>query len=996
MSDVFISYSRKDIAFARLLHQALKDYQLETWIDWQDIPPSADWLAEVYEAIEGSDAFIFIISETSIDSEICGLEIAHAAKHNKRLIPIVIGDIDAGHVPKELAVLNWIFFEETEDAFSKAVNDLITAITVDQAWVKAHTRLENRALEWQRKEQDRSLLLRGSDLNEAETWLTQASGKDPQPTALQTQYALASRAESTRRQRLTLVGVGFAFIVAVALGIFAWTQRNVAVAEGNARATAQSEAQAEAISRATQQAIAEAASTQAVQQKDEAERQANLARSGLFSVESLSHLDDQLSLSLLLGIEAVQQAKTVQSRSSLLSALTYNPNMVRSLHTHEGPASNVAFSPDGDLLVTAGCAQPGPSLGNLTCEQAELLFYNLPSGELLERVDTPHPIFISNLIFSPDGSMLVSSDWNGNIVVWDVEARKPVGDPLFDRFGRILELVFMPDGETFFSSHEYLNTGAGTTMSGELREWDPVTLELVDTIPLTFTVPYSNLTITLDGQYMIAAQQSSTTITLWDLESRERIPGVFEGYEDVVRSMALSPDGNTLVLGNYDGSLMFWDVNLQQLMDESIQAHTDIINDLAFSPDGKMIVSVSVDQTIRLWDATSHEEIGGPFATLGGEISDVDFHPEGRLFTTACADGSITLWSLDAKSSLIQVMSGHNDRVWDADFTSDGQVIASAGADQIVNIWNVSDHPQLLHSLTGDIGQVYALDFSPDDTMLAAGGQLGIQIWDWETGKEILRLMEGHTAPIIGLEFSPDGNVLASGSMDTTILIWDVATGTIIGEPLAGHQATVNDLAFSHDGDLLGSVACVHPDDLYCEGGELILWDLGDEPISSRSISIHAHNVWALAFSPDGETLATGSADETIQLWEVVSLEPVGDPIQGHEGGVTSLAFSPNGEVLASGGLDAEILLTDLGSRQRVGPPLTGHTDVINSLTFSPGGDRLVSVSHDSNVFLWNMEISDWIEMACERAGRNMTQAEWETYFPGEPYRKTCPDLPDG
>ena len=71
MSDVFISYSRKDIAFARLLHGALKDNGLETWIDWQDIPPSADWLAEVYEAIEGSDSFIFIISQTSVDSEIC-------------------------------------------------------------------------------------------------------------------------------------------------------------------------------------------------------------------------------------------------------------------------------------------------------------------------------------------------------------------------------------------------------------------------------------------------------------------------------------------------------------------------------------------------------------------------------------------------------------------------------------------------------------------------------------------------------------------------------------------------------------------------------------------------------------------------------------------------------------------------------------------------------------------------------------------------------------
>lgn len=97
MTDVFISYSRKDIAFARLLHQALNENDLETWIDWQ---------AEVYGAIEGADAFVFVISETSLNSEICGLEIAQAVQHNKRLIPIVIKDVDAGQVPKDLAVLN--------------------------------------------------------------------------------------------------------------------------------------------------------------------------------------------------------------------------------------------------------------------------------------------------------------------------------------------------------------------------------------------------------------------------------------------------------------------------------------------------------------------------------------------------------------------------------------------------------------------------------------------------------------------------------------------------------------------------------------------------------------------------------------------------------------------------------------------------------------------------------------------------------------------------
>ena len=133
MSDVFISYSRKDIAFARLLHSALADNDLETWIDWQDIPPSADWLAEVHEAIEQTDTFIFIISLTSVNSEICNMEIAHAAKHNKRLIPIVINDIDAQSVPSQLAALNWIF-SRTKDELQPAIESLIEAIHTDYDW----------------------------------------------------------------------------------------------------------------------------------------------------------------------------------------------------------------------------------------------------------------------------------------------------------------------------------------------------------------------------------------------------------------------------------------------------------------------------------------------------------------------------------------------------------------------------------------------------------------------------------------------------------------------------------------------------------------------------------------------------------------------------------------------------------------------------------------------------------------------------------------------
>ena len=111
MADTFISYSRKDKEFAHRLQETLAEHERETWLDTKDIPPTAEWLQEIYAAIEKSDAFVFVISPDSTLSEVCQLELAHAVKHHKRLIPILRREAEpapgAGALaPAELAVLS--------------------------------------------------------------------------------------------------------------------------------------------------------------------------------------------------------------------------------------------------------------------------------------------------------------------------------------------------------------------------------------------------------------------------------------------------------------------------------------------------------------------------------------------------------------------------------------------------------------------------------------------------------------------------------------------------------------------------------------------------------------------------------------------------------------------------------------------------------------------------------------------------------------------------
>jgi len=165
--EVFISYSRKDKEFVRRLDEELKRRHREVWVDWEGIPPGDTWEKTIYGAIEATHTFIFVLTPDSIGSEVCGKEIAHAAANNKRLVPIVHRDVAADRVPKSLGELNWIFCRDSDD-FEEATDTLIRALDTDLKWVRAHTRLLTRAIEWDANGRNNSFVLRGEDLRAAE------------------------------------------------------------------------------------------------------------------------------------------------------------------------------------------------------------------------------------------------------------------------------------------------------------------------------------------------------------------------------------------------------------------------------------------------------------------------------------------------------------------------------------------------------------------------------------------------------------------------------------------------------------------------------------------------------------------------------------------------------------------------------------------------------------------------------------------------------------
>lgn len=223
MSDVFISYSRKDKDFISRLYAALLEEGREVWVDWEDIPRGVNFLSEIYTGIDEADTFIIVVSRQSLTSEICNYEIRHAINNNKRIIPLirqrVEGDTEllvagtwflnkqwgeqGGKNWEHLKSLNWLFFDDDEN-FDSEFTILLKCIDEDQPHIKMHTTLGIRVKKWEDERRDKSFLLTGAEIAEAEVWLNAADtqNKQPSPTSSHREFIIESRAADDEQKEL--------------------------------------------------------------------------------------------------------------------------------------------------------------------------------------------------------------------------------------------------------------------------------------------------------------------------------------------------------------------------------------------------------------------------------------------------------------------------------------------------------------------------------------------------------------------------------------------------------------------------------------------------------------------------------------------------------------------------------------------------------------------------------------------------------------------------
>jgi WD40 repeat protein/predicted Ser/Thr protein kinase len=636
---------------------------------------------------------------------------------------------------------------------------------------------------------------------------------------------------------------------------------------------------------------------------------------------------------------------------------------------HDDGVRDVAFSPDGRWVLTAGDdntarvwdAATGAARFDPPLRHGDFILHAsfsrdgrrvvTASADHTARVwdaATGHRVAtlaghagaVRDARFSPDGDRVVTASDDKTARLWDAATGQPVGTPL-RHDGAVVRASFDRDGKRLLTA----------STDGSARVW-PVGAG-PDHVPvrLDHDGPVTDACFGRRGTRVATAGEDGGA-RVWDAATGAPVTAPLR-HHGAVLAVAFSPDGRRVATAGADLAARVWDAQTGQPVTPQLR-HGSPVNCVTFSPDGERVLTGSDDNTARVWDADNGRPVTPPLPH-NGTVRTACFSPDGRRVATAAEDATARVYDLDPPTPPVQPL-GHKGPVWQASFRPDGARVVTAGADGTARVWDATTGRPLA-VLAGHRGAVRGAAFSPDGRrVLTAGADGTARLWDADTGQPGPTLA-GHAGPLHAAAFSADGGRVLTAGDDGRARVWDAATGARLAE-LAGHRAAVLDAAFSPDGRLAatGSV-----------DGSARLWDADTgRPIGPPLH--HRREVVRVAFSPDGGRLATASADQAVGLWEVTATEAVPHATLQHPGPVRDVCFSPDGTRVLTASDDNTARVWDAVSGAPLLPPLR-HTGSVVRARFNAAGTRVVTASEDNTGRVWDAETGDPLTPALRHRG---------------------------
>jgi WD40 repeat protein len=568
--------------------------------------------------------------------------------------------------------------------------------------------------------------------------------------------------------------------------------------------------------------------------------------------------------------------------------------LLRVLRGHEDRVMSVDFSPDGKIVASSGT------------NDGTIRLWEVATGKEMRRLEPKTSITFVR--FAPDGTTLASGTWNKAVYLWDIKTGRQLRR-WEAHAERIFRAAFSPDGNLLATTGWEDKTAClwDVDTGKKLREFGQGITEMC-------AVGFS-----ADGK-TLAGGGKEGPIYLWDVSSGKETSRLV-GHDGFVESVVFSKDGRTLFSGSYDRTVRMWDLKSRKELHPPGR-HFDLIYGISLSPDGKTLASAGQDNLVRRWDVATGREIS---REAGHEhaILALAFGADRRTLISTARDGTIRTWQTDTGKELRRV-KGPSDNDFVSRFSPDGKILATVDNKDTLHVWNAAEAKESFRfSMNG--ARNLGLAFSSDGQFLASGDahkdRSRISVRHLQSGK-VLRSFDDSQYGYAELALSPDARFAASvfstgpnigGGSKVPIQLWDTLRGKQICE-LEGHRDWVV-FAFSPDGKMLATAGADNHVRLWetASGQERWHGALGENAIT-----------WALVFSPDGRSLALTSSgclwrnsdraqkalgtETVIRLWEVATGKER-HRLAGHAGYARALAFSQDGQLLASGSHDSTVLV---------------------------------------------------------------------------------------
>ena len=695
----------------------------------------------------------------------------------------------------------------------------------------------------------------------------------------------------------------------------------------------------------------------AIDQKNQAESQRQLARSRALLTAAADQLDKRVDRGILLSLEAYRTRPSAETRSGLIDAVERTGQVSRivaakgtatrvvpddqgrrialigtdrvttwdgrrGVHTTEavGGAESAAFSRDGTVLAVGAT---GSVLRWDLLHGRQLATLRLPARSARYAVEA--------VAFSPADRRVAAVTADGHIAAWENASGRALPSPrlnlgLVGAVGSAPGSIAVDNGNgNWLTVLSFDRTGDLATRSRRIKTQAPI----------------ADVALSANRRFVVALSRSGD-LTLWDLSSnRVSHPRAEPSRRDAF-SVALDRTGRSIGVGWSDGTVEVWKRNRLRSPHVALGGHHDGVLDLAFRDDGRL-VSTSADGSTLLWTPWE-SAFRRSIATLGGLVTDATVSSDGQELAAASSmSGTFAVWRLEAgRARQLVIDAGPIRRPSAVAFAPQGHELALGDDNGVV----------VLARGDGGDAKVLARGRRQDGVTALTFDGSGLLAWSTSSGRVLFR-DPAHSrslaplnlkgARLQDLVLSSNGSLLAVASRHGTSL-WEVSSQKRVSpDPVKGHW--VRGVAFDGQTRTLASAL---------DGGGVVLWDIAAGR-QLGTLSTGSDRVNAVAFSPDGATLAA-AGDGHLFLWDTATLQPLGRPLSGANSPLSTVAFSPNRRELATGALDGLSLWRDL---------------------------------------LW-ADVTGMQRRLCAVVGRNLEAADWHAFLPWERYRRSCPRWPAG